>query len=265
MAHHRSGSNFLNDLLQSHPCIECVNEPLSMHTSYFRECDLSRWSAEDFDPRMLHLSLAPHWALRSFLVDLREYLLQSNSIRVIGFKETVLFGKLDWLKVFIPSLKILFLQRDPRAIVSSVLRSNLLSFWNYVHLVPPLFKAMHPDYVSRSRSVDEATRAAEIAAMSVVVRCEMARGAIQKFDHMELHLGALMRRPREQLEQIIEFLGVESDDGPLSFLRKRQLASRGGPYSSFRLPDDVERAWERHLTADQIRAIEDVLQCGLAD
>jgi len=232
-----------------------------MHTGYFRECDLSLWSAEDFDPQMLHVSLAPHRALRSFLVEWREYLLQSNSTRVIGFKETVLFGKLDWLKVFIPSLKILFLQRDPRAIVSSVLRSNLLSFWNYIHLIPPLFKAMRPEYVSRSRSVDEATRAAEITAMSVVVRYELVRGAIQKFDHMEIHLEALMQRPREQLDQIIEFLGVESDDGPLSFLRKRQLASRGGPYSSFRSPEDVEHAWKRHLTTDQIRAIADVLQC----
>lgn len=265
MAHHRSGSNFLNDLLQSHPCIECINEPLSMHTSYFRECDLSPWSADDFDPHMLHLSLAPHRALRSFLVDLRAYLLQSNSMRVIGFKETVLFGKLDWLKVFLPSLKIVFLQRDPRAIVSSVLRSNLLSFWNYTYLVPPVFKTMHPDYVSRTRSVDSATKAAEVAAMSVVVRYELARDAIQNFDHMQLHLGELVQRPREQLEQIVEFLGVENHDAPLSFLRKRQVASRGGPFSSFRSPGDVERAWERHLSAEQIRAIEDVLQCSLAD
>ena len=57
LAHHRSGSNFLNDLLQAHPCIECLNEPLSMHTRFFRDCDLARWTHEDFDPRWLHRSL----------------------------------------------------------------------------------------------------------------------------------------------------------------------------------------------------------------
>jgi len=40
LAHHRSGSNLLNDLLQAHPCIECLNEPFSMHTPFFREHDL---------------------------------------------------------------------------------------------------------------------------------------------------------------------------------------------------------------------------------
>lgn len=265
MAHHRSGSNFLNDLLQSHPRIECINEPLSMHTSYFRERDLSPWSADDFDPRMLHPSLARYGALRSYLVDLRAYLLESNSVRVIGFKETVLFGKLDWLKAFVPTLKILFLLRDPRAIVSSVLRSNLVSFWNYFHHVPPVFKAMHPDYVSRNGSVDATTKAAEVAAMSVVVRYKLARGSLRHFDHLELHLGEFMRRPHEHLEQIAGFLGVERHDGPLLFLKKRQVTSRGGPFSSFRSPGDVERTWERHLNAEQIRTIEDVLQCALTN
>jgi LPS sulfotransferase NodH len=105
MAHHRSGSNFLNDLLQSHPRIECINEPFSMHTPFFRACDLEPWSVDEFTQDLLYPALDD--GLRAYLFDLRKYLSQSNSLRVLGFKDTVLFGKLAWLKAFLPSLKII--------------------------------------------------------------------------------------------------------------------------------------------------------------
>ena len=72
MAHHRSGSNFLNDLLQQHSGIECLNEPLSMHTRFFREHDLALWTAADFDTVLLHgsLDLADMvWVSRIFFRD----------------------------------------------------------------------------------------------------------------------------------------------------------------------------------------------------
>ena len=261
MAHHRSGSNFLNDLLQAHPQIECINEPFSMHTTYFRRSDLEPWTGEDFDPVVLHASFAPDEALRTYLLELRAYLCQSSDQRVIGFKDTLLFEKLGWLKAFIPSLKILFLKRDVRSIVSSVLRSGLFEFWDYARLVPPAFRRIRPDYVSRVDAGDESAAAAEIVAMSVVTRYELAGRAIRGFDHREIHLDELMREPAERLEVIAEFLGVPSHEGPLSFLRQRQAASRGGTFSSFRLQDEVRHAWEQHLSAAQILAIEDVMQC----
>jgi len=261
MAHHRSGSNFLNDLLQAHPRIECINEPLSMHTRYFRECDLEPWTRDDFDPVLLHRSLAPHEILRDYLFDFRAYLSQSSDTRVIGFKDTILFEKLEWLKAFIPSLKILFLRRDPRSIVSSVLRTSLLELWDYARLVPPAFRKLRPGYVSQVDAADKATAAAELVAMSIVTRHEFARRAIQHFDHIEVHLDDLMRNPAERLEAITQFLGVPPHDGPLTFLEHRQAMSRGGMFSSFRLQDDVRNTWERHLSAAQLQAIEDVMRC----
>ena len=261
MAHHRSGSNFLNDLLQAHPQIECVNEPFSMHSTYFRQCDLEPWTTEEFDPVVLHASLASHVALRAYLFDFRAYLSQSSDTRVLGFKDTILFEKLGWLKAFIPSLKILFLKRDPRAIVSSVLRTNLFEFWAYTRLVPPAFMRIRPNYVSQIDPADRTVAVAEIVAMSIVTRYALAERAIQNFDHTEVHLDDVMRQPQEQLEAITRFLGVPPHEGPRSFLEQRQAVSRGGMFSSFRLQEDVQHAWERHLSAAQIRAIEDVMQC----
>jgi hypothetical protein len=260
LAHHRSGSNFLNDLLQAHPRIECINEPLSMHTRYFRDCDLSPWSADDFDPDLLHASFDRHSGLREFLMEFKHYLLQSRKTRVLGFKETALFGKLAWFKSFIPSLKIIFLKRDPRAIVSSVLRSDLIDLWMYKDLVPAKFMTLYPDYVSRVHNNDSSVKTAEIIAMSIVVRYALAQQTIGLFDHITLSLEDFKQAPLECLTSVVNLLGIEPHDEQLSFLQQRQVVSRGGPFSSFRSSGDVEKTWTRHLSPAQIQAIENVLQ-----
>jgi hypothetical protein len=263
MAHHRSGSNFLNDLLQAHPCIECINEPLSMHTPFFRGCDLAAWSQSDFHPGWLHASLQPHGALRSFLFDLKEHLAQSHGGRIAGFKETGLFGKLAWFKAFIPDLKVVFLQRNPRAIVSSVLRSGLMPLWFYAELVPPAFREVCPEYRSVAEDADDATRTAEVAAMSVVTRYALARRELPLFDHLVLDLDTMAHQPVESLKAVTDFFGLEPHPDQVSFLLKRQGTSRGGVFSSFRSPADVKHTWRGHLSPSQIEAIEHVLSaCG---
>jgi len=259
MAHHRSGSNFLHDLLQSHPGIECINEPFSMHTRFFRQCDLVVWTGTDYDPELFHIAMAKHEELRAYLSELREYLLQSTRGRLIGFKETALFGKLHWLKEFLPSLKVLFLMRDPRAIVSSVLRSGLLDFWRYCDLVPKAFHQLYPHYESRADRSEPSVREAEIVAMSVVARYELARRCVHLFEHQVVSLEAVMRDPCGSLHGMTDFLGIEPHADQASFLQRRQAVSRGGTFSSFRAPQDVWTAWRRHLGARQIEVVEDVL------
>ncbi len=259
LAHHRSGSNLVNDLLQAHPGIECLNEPLSMHTRYFRDCDLVPWGAADFDGEVLHPALAADPGLRDFLMDLRAFLLQSSDRRMMGFKETVLFGKLGWLSAFMPGLKVLFLQRDIRAVVSSVLRSGLMDeLWQYEQRVPPAFAALHPGY-QRHAMTNEAVAGAELAAMSVVLRYELAHRELGLFEHRTLQFEQLMRDPAASLAEVAAFLGVPEDAGPLQFLNGRQGETRGGLFSSFRARDEVQNGWRRHLTPRQLQAIEDVM------
>ncbi|HUG25356.1 sulfotransferase [Piscinibacter sp.] len=260
MAHHRSGSNFLNDLLQKHGCIECLNEPLSMHTRLFRETDLVLWHAGDFDPVLLHRGLTAHDGLRAYLLELRQYLLQSHSGRVIGFKDTCVFGKLGWLKAFLPTLRIIFLRRDPRAIVSSVLRSKMAAFWRYADLVPPAFAQICPRYISRVVPGDTAVRAAETAAMSIATRYELARRTVGSFEHHTLNLDDLMREPARCIAVLTDFLGVEPDPEQTSFIAARQCETRGGLFSSFRSTHDVEATWRRHLSPAQLQVIDDVMR-----
>lgn len=260
LAHHRSGSNFLNDLLQSHPQIECLNEPLSMHTRFFRERDLVPWRAEDYNDENLHASLARDSGLREYLLGLRAYLLGSTAGRVIGFKETVLFGKLEWLAAFLPSLKLIVLERDPRAVVSSVLRSGLIGFWRYAELVPPSYRWLWPRASVGPwwHANDDEVRQASLVAMSVAVRGELARRTAAQFDGITLSLEELLQDPAAGLHTVARLLGVDADPAPLSFLQERQHASRGGPFSSFRRPEQVLDGWRSHLSDAQLDAIDAV-------
>jgi hypothetical protein len=264
MAHHRSGSNFLSDLLQTHPGIECLNEPLSMHTRLFREQDLVQWEASDFDSTWLHPCLAGEPALRVYLLELRQYLLQSRHGRIVGFKDTCLFGKLGWLKAFLPELRIIFLRRDPRAIVSSVLRSNLAVFWRYAELVLPVFAQLCPGYVSRADTADTAVLAAEVVAKSVAARYELARRTVGLFKHLSLDLEDIAQDPERCLQTLGQFLGVETESAQASFIAARQSESRGGLFSSFRSVGDVEDTWRRLLNARQLAVIEDVM-CAMRE
>jgi hypothetical protein len=261
LAHHRSGSNFLHDVLQSHPCIECINEPLSMHTHFFRQCDLVSWSAGEYRADCLHIALAKQDELRAYLRQLRGYLLQSDSARIIGFKETALFGKLAWWKEFMPSTKVVWLVRDPRAVVSSLLRSGLLDFWRYCDMVPRAFKENFPHYCShlQVQCRDQSLRDAEIAAMSVAVRHVMAQQTLALFAHHVVRLDEAMSRPQEFLRDLNAFLGLQPHEDQTAFLKRRRSVSRGGLFSSYRSPDDVETGWRRHLTSSQLEVIENVL------
>lgn len=259
LAHHRSGSNFLNDLLQSHPRIECLNEPLSMHTAFFRAHDLATWRPEDYDEVRLHPSLAREGSLRDYLLSLRAYLLGSHAGRVIGFKETVLFGKLGWLKAFVPPLKLILLERDPRAVVSSVLRSGLIDFWRYTELVPPCYRSLWPCRgTGPLPHVTEEVRQAALVAMSIAARGELARRTAALFDCITLSLEDLLRDPPLAMQRLVCHLGVEVDPAPFTFLQERQRTSRGGTFSSFRQREQVLEGWRSHLSVAQLDAIDAV-------
>jgi len=265
LAHHRSGSNLLNDLLQAHPCIECLNEPFSMHTPFFREHDLQRWAGSDFEPTRLHRHLPRSDDLDDlcpFLHALRDYLDCSSAHRVIGFKETGLFGKLGWLQAFMPRLKLIFLWREPRAIVSSVLRSGLIDFWAYRELVPPAFRRLFPQapHAALSRApAGSREELAGLAAMSIAVRYELARRTLPGFEHLVVGLDAVVKHPAETLGALARFLGVAPHPGPLHFLQGRQGDSRGGTFSSVREPAGVAHGWQQRLAPTELEVIESVL------
>jgi len=131
LSHHRSGSNFVCNLLCENKEIVCLNEPWSMHTDFFKKNDLITWKKDEYDEEFLHYSLKDSKLLVEYLKELRSYMTEESLNRAIGFKETLLFEKLTWLKEFMPNLKIIYLVRDPRAVVNSALRKDMYKIWDY--------------------------------------------------------------------------------------------------------------------------------------
>jgi hypothetical protein len=149
--------------------------------------------------------------------------------------------------------------RDPHAIVSSVLRSGLLAFWCYPDLVPRAFAELSPQYRRLPAHADPAALEAELAAMSVAVRYAMARRNLALFEHRIVPLDEAMRDPEGFLHTVTGFLGLEPHADQAAFLQRRQSEHRGGLFSSYRSPQDVHGGWRRHLSAQQVHVIEEVL------
>jgi Sulfotransferase family len=249
LSHHRSGSNFLNDLIQT-AGIECINEPLSMHTD-FRRYDLELWTGDEFAPTCLHERLSSTPGTSAFIRVLCDWLLLSPPAATRGIKETLLFDKLSWYHALMPSLKVIWLIRDPRAVIHSILHSGLWRLWEYQQRVAPFCQEYFGD-----RSIAPASPG-ELALWSWLVRQALATEHLTLFAYIKVRLEDLVRSPEAELERISRFLGVA-----VRPQQGRELMhgheSRGGAFSTVRDSDKVLTGWEQGLTSELRRYIEDV-------
>jgi hypothetical protein len=124
--------------------------------------------------------------------------------------------------------------------------------------VPPRFEALCPGY--RREAADAGAQQAELVAMSVAVRRDLARRSLGRFVHHDVCLETFSKDPRAGLQSLSRFLGLEPHADQLQFLEQREAVTRGGRYSSFRAASDVQGAWRRHLSDAQRAAVEAVLQ-----
>lgn len=249
LSHHRSGSNFLTDLLQVNERVECVSEPLSMHTE-FRRFDLETWTAEEADPDCLHPRLREAPGVAAFIRGLREWLYAPPVGAVRGAKETLLFDKLPWWGSTFPSMRVIWLVRDPRAVVHSVLRCGLWRFWEYPERVTGFCRDYYGDPTIAPASP------AELTLWSWKVRFALAREQLVHFDHLRVRLEDLVERPREELRRVLDLVGVPVSPAQAAYLSRPVEESRGGTFSTVRDRDEVIGGWRAGLGADARRYVE---------
>ncbi len=247
LSHHRSGSNFTTDLIQHHPDVDIIDEPLSMHTALFPEQDLVRWPAsgegDDTDSG----------GAVEFLDELIEHMRRSPRPR--GFKETLLFEKLDWLHARCPELVVVHLMRDPRAIAHSVLRHPMRKQWRYRTAVPR-YLADSPARGIRSDLLDLASEVDLVVASWLIRRAEAERHLPLFTSTIEVQLESLVLTPTQALRRMMGALGLTPAPAQLQFLKDSQRESRGGPYSTFRTRRDILESWREGLSHSAITRIE---------
>lgn len=251
LSHHRSGSNFLNELIQYHNNFTSINEPLSMHTNIFREKDLIPWTMEEYNPEHFHIDLNEQPGVIEFMHELKKWLLNPTDYNIRGFKETLLFDKLGWLKEYLPTLKIIFLIRDPRAVITSVMKRNLYnSLWNYKETITNYIdNYMTEEFVNPENIL-------ELSTYSWKIRYQLAKQNCHLFDHIFIRLEDIMLDPIETLHKIMSFLENDIDTSQLAFIRQSSLRTLGGTFSSYRQSDDVLNSWRKVLTDDHQQYIQ---------
>jgi len=252
LAHQRSGSNYLTTLLTAHPNVLLLREPFSLHTPRFRELDLVPWHSQDFDPQVLHPSLADDPATVFYLKDLRVFLRRlSQSGYLAGFKETLLFEKVAWLRAFEPSLALIHLVRDPRAVIASVLRHPEAAEWNYEHAVARYLR----DYGPPVPGLD-ITDALGLAIASWAIRLTELSRAVEDLPAHSVRFEDMVTNPLAATQAILRKSGLALDATQEAAATEFAEVSRGGPYSSYRDADEALGRWRHDLSRADLGRIE---------
>lgn len=259
LSHHRSGSNFLCNLLCSNENVVCINEPLSMHTSFFYEKDLIPWTVEEYDDEFLHASLKSYPKLIEYLRELKAYIVEeSNGNRALGFKETLLFEKLPWFKKFIPEIKIIYLVRDPRAVVNSVMRNDMYKIWNYDTTVRK--------YLNKYNLELNVSTPFELAVWSWKIRDGLFHKYKNLFEYRIVKLEDIVNNPEEKANELMSFLNMKLSDSQIEFLSKVYVDDKKGKaFSVFTSKERVLNDWRGKVSNDEEAYIKRILHNEMAE
>lgn len=247
LSHHRSGSNFLCNLLCANKGVVCLNEPLSMHTNFFKQNDLMPWKKEEFNEEFLHFSLKGNGLLIDYLKELRDYMSNESTDKAIGFKETMLFEKLTWLKEFMPNVKIIYLVRDPRAVVNSVMRNDMYKIWDYEMILPRYID----NYLSNIKAEVDFSSPFNLAVWSWKIRHNLFLQNQNLFDSMIIRLEDVVNKPLSSAKQIMNFLGGKITKEQEEFLSKVYGdTKKGKQFSVFTTKDRVLNDWKSGVSKE---------------
>ena len=251
LSHHRSGSNFMCNLLCENSKIECLNEPLSMHTDFFKKNDLIIWKKDEFNKEYLHQSLKQDKLLIDFLKELKELINSDN--KIMGFKETLLFEKLDWLKEFIPNLNIVFIVRDPRAIIRKNMWKNM---WGYNltvkrHIEKYYDKPIECDY----------NNPIHLITWSIKIRYDCFIKYKDLFNYKIVRLEDIVNDPFNNMAEVMSFLGTEITKEQCELLNKvySNDEKRGSDFSYYTTKERVLSDWKGKIEGNDQKYVEKVL------
>lgn len=248
----RSGTTLLRTMLDHHPLVAIPVESLFL-IDYLRAADqvplarfkrlaLGEFEFKEWGTAVTLSDLDDVASLTDLIDRLHELYLQQHGKQIWGQKTPRFIRYGDLLKAAYPHAKFVHVLRDPRAVVNSLMRSNVHS---------------SNVYYGAKRWLKD-------------VSAGRALKAAYPDDVLEITYEALVREPETTLHTVCDFLGLPYDSAMLDYHRADHAAYtgyHGQIHARLHQPPDPNRieAWRQVLSAADIALIEAICLPLMAD
>ncbi|MEV4344507.1 sulfotransferase [Actinoplanes sp. NPDC049596] len=258
MAQHRSGSSFLHNLVKVHDEVHSINEPFSQHILSFRRNEIDRWTAGQVSDGRYHPTIQPGSIVHERLASLARWVQAGHETH--GFKETLLFRKLDWLDAVVRPRAYVYLVRDPRATIASLLKlGDVNAWWSYAAFADRFIEAeLAPLPSGYTGSLLEKT------ALVWNVRAQWLADAATEGRWIIVRLEDIMSSPDREGERIMTHLGRVWTPRQAKWVRSTWSSGleqrRDDAFSYARSQGEVVNGWKKAFDRRQVSFIEQL--CG---
>ncbi|MEM4360129.1 MAG: HAD-IA family hydrolase [Candidatus Bilamarchaeaceae archaeon] len=263
LGHPRSGTNFLATILGSEQTVNAIIEPFSLHCKFAIDNECRYWGADDFDPILFHRELSNMPEATKYFGEFRDWLYaKSGELRL--FKETMFFLQMEWLSHYLPDIKIIYLERDPKAVIASYKKDRLFEKWDYERRFRTLAeevkkKRQLASYKSLFENASTATQVEKLAIMWYI-RISEARKNLFRFDHVAVSYENVIKNPYEMFKRLSEFSGIRMTKKMKEAINERSRESRGSTYSTYRDPIKSLERWKNTLNDFEKKAISRIVK-----
>jgi len=258
LGHHRSGTSFINDLVRTHPSVTSISEPLSQHLDLFRRPFSAHWPANSCADTCSHPSIAPGGETEVYLQELRRWLWAPG--RVHGFKETALFEQTPWLYRLLGLLPTILIVRDPRAVVSSIVRRGLhKTYWDYKQRLH-VYSCQSANFLDLNDYSDPIVLAATYWTMSMSLALQQSK----EYGWIIVRLEDVIQNPTIWLPRIMNAIGVDVHSTQWDFLYDAWQETRGAAHSHHRATHDVLDSWKEVLSNEDQRTVVSIAREAMA-
>jgi len=258
LGHPRSGTNFVSVIFRSHSTVNLLIEPFSQHSQFFSDNDFVLWKRTAFDRPNFHATLSDKPEAIAFLRDFKRWLYFDTG-EIKAFKETAFFLQLEWLKEYLPDLRIVYIERDLQGVVSSFKKSDFFNRWNYEKRFQALVEQVTTckDLEEYRPIVDSARGGSWIEQLTVMwyIRTRETRKKLQLFDHIIFKYEDLAANPELQFTEMFRFAGLEMNKDVKRAINERCKENRGGEFSTFRVSRKVADEWKQVLSNNEKRIV----------
>ena len=243
--HHRSGSNFLCRLLKANKDVRCLNEPLSQHMGVFEEYDLVEFNNENIDEFLRGNE-------KHFLEQMKEYICESPNVS--GFKDTCLYGKMNWMLEEFEGIKVIHLVRNPLAVVNSCLRNNMWKHWNYEYVI---------NRYRQNNGLNVINDPFELCLESWKIRSQLYAKEMSEKKAFEIRLEDLTMDPYGELKKLMNYLELDVSPEQIRILNECYKQKKGKEYSIYRKKEDVLTDWKKYLNNKDMDVAVKELESGV--